>query len=127
MATLKSVAKIDVLSDVLRAVRLTGAAYFDFELSSPWVLEAPPSREIASRVMPGAQRVIEYHLVARGSAWGHAVGQEPKRLREGDVLVFPQGDGHVLSSAPGMRASSPTSLTLFTRRSTLPMVMSSEP
>ena len=122
MATLKSVAKIDVLSDVLRAVRLTGAAYFDFELSSPWVLEAPPSREIASRVMPGAQRVIEYHLVARGSAWGHAVGQEPKRLREGDVLVFPQGDGHVLSSAPGMRASSPTSLTLFTRRSTLPMV-----
>ena len=37
----------DVLSDVLRAVRLTGAVYFDFELSSPWVAEAPPSREIA--------------------------------------------------------------------------------
>ena len=72
--------------------------------------------------MPGAQRVIEYHLVARGSAWGHAVGQEPKRLREGDLIVFPQGDAHVLSSAPGMRASSPTNLALFTRRSTLPMV-----
>ena len=37
----------DVLSDALRAVRLTGAVYFDFELSSPWVAEAPPSREIA--------------------------------------------------------------------------------
>ena len=37
----------DVLSDVLRSVRLTGAVYFDFELSSPWVAEAPPSREIA--------------------------------------------------------------------------------
>ena len=37
----------DVLSDVLRAVRLTGAVYFDFELSAPWVAEAPPSREIA--------------------------------------------------------------------------------
>ena len=48
----------DVLSDVLRAVRLTGAVYFDFELSAPWVAEAPPSRDIASTVMPGAQRVI---------------------------------------------------------------------
>ena len=95
----------DVLSDVLRAVRLTGAVYFDFELSSPWVVEAPPSREIAARVMPGAQRVIEYHLIAEGTGWGHAVGQPPIRLREGDLIVFPQGDAHVLSSTPGMRAA----------------------
>ncbi|MEZ5421048.1 MAG: cupin domain-containing protein [Vicinamibacterales bacterium] len=27
----------DVLSDVLGAVRLTGAVYFDFELRAPWV------------------------------------------------------------------------------------------
>lgn len=96
----------DVLSDVLRAVRLTGAVYFDFELSDPWVAEAPPSSEIASVVMPGAQRVIEYHVVARGSAWGHAVGDAPIRLLEGDIIVFPQGDPHVMSSVPGMRGDS---------------------
>jgi AraC-like DNA-binding protein len=95
--------KADVLSDVLRAVRLTGAVYFDFELSSPWVLEAPPSRKIAGTVMPGSQRVIEYHLIARGSCWAQAVGHDPLRLREGDLIVFPQGDAHVLSSTPGMR------------------------
>lgn len=110
--------KEDVLSDVLRTIRLTGAAYFDFELTSPWVLEAPPAREIAGTVMPGAQRVIEYHLIARGSCWGHAVGREPVRLREGEIIVFPQGDAHVLSSAPGMRRS-----PAFARPSTpLPMV-----
>jgi len=108
--------KTDVLSDVLRAVRLTGAVYFDFELSSPWVAEAPPSRAIARRVMPGAQRVIEYHLIARGSCWGHAIGQEPIRLREGDLIVFPQGDAHVLSSAPGMRAA--PDMSTFARPST---------
>lgn len=96
---------VDVLSDVLRAVRLTGAVYYDFELSSPWVAEAPPSRDLAATVMPGAQRVIEYHVIARGSAWGHVIGQPPVRLLEGDLLVFPQGDPHVLSSAPGMRTS----------------------
>ena len=94
----------DVLSDVLSAVRLTGAVFFDNEMSSPWVAEAPASCAIASRVMPGAQRVIEFHMVVRGSCWGHAVGDEPMRLEQGDLIVFPQGDAHVLSSAPGMRA-----------------------
>src|SRR4051812_1057041 len=94
--------EVDVLSDVLRAVRLTGAVFFDLDLRSPWVVEAPPSRRIAAKVMPGAQRVIEYHLIAAGEGWGHAVGEEPIRLRQDDLIVFPQGDAHVLSSDPGM-------------------------
>ncbi len=105
----------DVLSDVLRIVRLTGAVYFDLQMSAPWVAEAPPSCDIAGVVMPGAQRVIEYHLIARGSCWGHAIGREPVRLHEGDLIVFPQGDAHVLSSAPGLRH--PPNLALFDRGS----------
>ena len=112
--------KSDVLSDVLHAVRLAGSVYFDFNLSAPWVAEAPPSKDIASTVMPGAQRVIEYHLIASGSCWGHAVGEEPIRLREGDLIIFPQGDAHVLSSAPGMRAA--PEMAIFARSTTpLPM------
>ena len=110
----------DVLSDVLRSVRLTGAVYFDFDLSSPWVAEAPPSREIAASVMPGAQRVIEYHLIARGSCWGHAIGEPPVRLQAGDLIVFPQGDAHVMCSEQGLRAE--PDMSLFVRRTTLPMV-----
>ncbi len=93
----------DVLSDVLRAVHLTGAVYFDFDLSSPWVREAPASKDIAGIVMPGAEHVIECHLVARGTCWGNAIGQPAVRLREGDLIAFPQGDAHVLSSSPGLR------------------------
>ncbi|HET7618470.1 MAG TPA: AraC family transcriptional regulator [Vicinamibacterales bacterium] len=112
----------DVLSDVLQSVRLTGAVYFDFDLSSPWVAEAPPSHEIARIVMPGAQRVIEYHLIARGACWGHAVGDPPLRLVEGDLILFPQGDPHVLSSAPGLRGDGPD-LSIFVRKSqALPIV-----
>jgi hypothetical protein len=96
---------VDVLSDVLRAVRLTGVVYFDFSLTAPWVAEGPPSREIAGTVLPGSERVIEYHLLVQGSAWGQAIGGEPIRLREGDLLLFPQGDAHVVSSAPGMRST----------------------
>ena len=111
-----AVVKADVLSDVLRAVRLTGAVYFDFELSAPWVAEAPHSSKIAATVMPGSQRVIEYHLIARGQCWGHAIGEAPIRLNEGDLIIFPQGDAHVLSSAPGMRFA--PDMAAFARPST---------
>jgi AraC-like DNA-binding protein len=117
-------ASADVLSDVLRSVRLTGAVYFDFELSAPWVAEAPHSREIAATVMPGAQRVIESHLIVRGSCWGHIVGQEPVRLREGDFILFPQGDPHVLSSAPGMRSA--PDMAIYPRPTASPLPLAFE-
>jgi AraC-like DNA-binding protein len=104
---------VDVLSDVLRAVRLTGAVYFDFELSSPWVLEAPRQEAIIGKVMPGAQRIIEYHLVARGNGWGHVAGHRPIQLSEGDLLLMPQGDAHTLSSDQGLRA--PLDMSPFAR------------
>jgi AraC-like DNA-binding protein len=94
---------IDTLSDVLRAVRLTGAVYFAIDASAPWVAETPPSREIAPHIMPGVEHVIEYHVVTSGSCWGGLVDEPPVRLEAGDVIVFPQGDAHVISSAPGMR------------------------
>lgn len=112
---------LDVLSDVLRAVRLTSVVFFDFTLTPPWVAEAPPAREIAATVLPGSERILEYHLILDGGAWGHVVGGEPIRLREGDLLLFPQGDGHVLSSAPGMRTA--PDMSMYARSSApLPFV-----
>jgi AraC-like DNA-binding protein len=111
----------DVLSDVLRAVRLTGAVYFDYRVRGPWVGAAPASRDIAPLVMPGVDRVIEFHLIARGSCWAQADGLEPVRLREGDLLLFPQGDAHVISSAPGLRGT-PDRATYVRGPAALPLV-----
>jgi AraC-like DNA-binding protein len=97
----------DALSDVLSAVQLSGSVFFDVTAKSPWVAEAPPAARIAADVMPGAQHVIEYHVVTRGTCWISLVGDvafEPVKLEEGDIAVIPQGDPHVVSSAPGMRA-----------------------
>jgi AraC-like DNA-binding protein len=95
----------DTLSDVLRAVRLKGAVFFAVDTAGPWVAEAPAAQTLAPHVMPGAEHVIEYHVITRGSCWGGIVDEEPVRLDAGDVIVFPQGDAHVMSSAPGMRGT----------------------
>ena len=95
---------MDTLSDVFRVVRLTGAVFFDVRAGSPWVAAAPAAREIADRVMPGCDHVIEFHAVTGGTCWGGLLDAPPVRLEAGDVIVFPHGDPHVLSSAPGLRA-----------------------
>jgi AraC-like DNA-binding protein len=97
----------DALSEVLSAVRLTGSVFFDVTTKPPWVAEAPAAAQIARQVTPGAQHAMEYHVVTRGSCWITLLGDiafEPVRLEEGDIAVIPQGDPHVVSSAPGMRA-----------------------
>src|SRR5215468_12395226 len=97
----------DALSDVLSAVQLSGSVFFDITAKSPWVAEAPPAAQIANVVTPGAQHVIEYHVVTRGRCWISLVGDvaiEPVELEEGDIAVIQHGDPHVVSSAPGMRA-----------------------
>jgi len=95
----------DALSEVLRAVRLTGAVFFAVDASAPWVAETPAAREIGPHIMPGVGHVIEYHVITGGSCWGGIVDETPVRLETGDIVVFPQGDAHVLSSAPGMRGN----------------------
>jgi len=94
----------DTLSDLLRAVRLRGALYYYIEGADPWVAEAPAAREILPAIMPGAGHMIEFHGVASGSCWAAIAGQSPVRMEAGDIVLFPQGDSHVMSSAPGMRA-----------------------
>lgn len=99
--------RAEVLSDVLRTVRLTGAVFFEVDASAPWVAEAPPTSELAALVLPGSRHVIEYHVVVSGSCWiGRVAGDEVVDLVQagpGSVVVFPHGDPHVMSSAPHMR------------------------
>ncbi|HVY30298.1 MAG TPA: AraC family transcriptional regulator [Polyangiaceae bacterium] len=94
---------IDTLSDVLRAIRLSGAVFFKVEATTPWAAEAPAGAQVAPFIMPGVDHVIEYHVVTRGTCWGGIVNEPAIRLEEGDVICFPQGDAHVISSDPGMR------------------------
>jgi hypothetical protein len=60
--------RVDVLSDVLQTVRLTGAVFFPVQAAPPWADEIPAATALAPLV-PGAQHVISYHIVLRGDCW----------------------------------------------------------
>jgi len=90
----------DILSSVLRSVRLRGAVFYYVSYRAAWAAEAPPAAEIAPAVMPGSEHVIEYHMIAKGGGWAATAGLPPVRVAAGDIVMFPQGDSHVMSSAP---------------------------
>ncbi|MCW5623712.1 MAG: AraC family transcriptional regulator [Burkholderiales bacterium] len=93
---------LDPLSDVLRSVRLRGSVFFHVTCRDQWSALAAPSHEMGPAVMPGAEHVIEYHLFVKGEGWIAVDGEPPLRLREGDIVMLPHGDEHVVSSAPGL-------------------------
>ena len=98
---------VDVLSDVLRAVRLTGAVFLTVDATHPWAEQASSTKVSLPIVMPEAEHLISFHVVTQGFCYGALDGEKPIRLEAGDVIVFPQGDAHVMSSATGLQAELP--------------------
>jgi AraC-like DNA-binding protein len=96
---------MDVLSDILLAVRLEGAVFFDITARSPFVAQSPPTDAIAARVAADAEHVIAFHVVTSGSCWVEAVDEPeaPVLLQAGQMVIFPSGEANILASAPGMR------------------------
>lgn len=91
---------LDVLSDMLRSVRLTGAMLFLVEASTPWVSWAPQAEAFRRVVLPAAQHLVSLHIVTHGGCWAGLAGASAERLETGDVLVVPHGDAYWLADPP---------------------------
>ena len=89
---------MDVLSEVLKVVRLQGALFYNAEFSSPWSFWAGPSRALAARVAPRAENVIIYHLLTEGRATVRLESGERVPLNAGDIVMLPHGDQHILEN-----------------------------
>src|SRR5260221_6248883 len=94
---------MDVLTDVLRAVRLRSHVYGRFELTAPWGMRLDEGGAPA------------FHFVSRGSCRlevdaGGAAACHPVpdggvvSLADGDFVFLPHGHGHVLRDARDTRA-----------------------
>jgi hypothetical protein len=91
---------MDVLSEVLKVVKLQGAMFYNGEFSSPWSFCSPPSHTVAPYVAPAAEHVIIYHLLTEGRASARLVDGERITLNAGDIVIFPHGDAHFNRKRP---------------------------
>jgi AraC-like DNA-binding protein len=93
--------RMDAFSEVLSGVTLTGAVFFSAEFSAPWGFSTGEPRALAAKVAPGAAHLVLYHLVIDGGAVIEMTDGDSIALNPGDVVVFPHGDAHYMSSGKG--------------------------
>jgi AraC-like DNA-binding protein len=90
-------ASIDLLSDLLGSMHLTGMVLFRTEFREPWSVVTPDSCQLA-RVLPfRTEHIIPFHIVDSGGCWLEIPGSEAVWLDEGDAVLLPYGDSHALS------------------------------
>lgn len=90
---------LDLLSDVLRVVRLDGAFFFRVEATAPWWVDNVSATQHQPHVLPKSEHLIAYHVLVDGECWAGLAGHELVAMRAGDVIVFPHGAAHRMSSS----------------------------
>jgi AraC-like DNA-binding protein len=89
---------MDVLSEVLKVVRLEGALFFNGEFSAPWCLSSARSADAARYLSPSAGHLIIFHFLTEGRAYARLPEGRREELTAGDIIVFPHGDAHFLGN-----------------------------
>lgn len=92
--------RADVLSTVLRTVKMEGAVFFNAEFSAPWCVRTPASAKLAARLTSEPKHLIVYHLLLSGRAHAFVEGGSRLALEPGDIVIFPHGDPHIMGNGP---------------------------
>jgi AraC-like DNA-binding protein len=90
-----TVSVVDVLSDVVAAVRTGRPSSNRLRASSPWCY------------LFDRYNGAGFHVLLRGTGWLIAEHGAPTRLAPGDVVLVPHGSAHVLSDSPHAKGALP--------------------
>lgn len=91
---------MDALSELLRAVKLSGAMFFHAHGTAPWSVRTPPSAMFSRLIAEPSNHVIEFHLVVEGRGYVR-VGGETTPFAAGDIVMLTHGDAHVIGNGLG--------------------------
>jgi AraC-like DNA-binding protein len=76
--------------------------FLQARFTAPWCYQSPRADVAAPLLEPRAERVIIFHLITEGECFVEMPDAPPVLLRAGDVVLFPHGDAHRMSSQPGV-------------------------
>src|SRR5262245_12852615 len=94
---------MDILSEVLRVIRLSGVVHLRAEFTRPWAIRASHDN-LAARLNLPSESLIAFHVLVSGRCLVRTENLGPMQIETGDVIIFPRGDGHILASDPELTA-----------------------
>lgn len=105
---------MDVLTEVLGSLRLTGGVITDAHFTGEFCVQAEFTPEKCAPFFPMADRMISYHYVRSGKAVVEVRGVPAVTVRAGEIVILPRNDPHVVASREGLRPASIDELTIVT-------------
>lgn len=78
---------MEILSDILKSLRVSGSVYFCSHVEPPW------TKEYFNKTTAG------FHLIRRGACWVK-IGDQVEQLFTGDLIFLGPGIDHILTSEP---------------------------
>jgi AraC-like DNA-binding protein len=88
------------LEQALNGLQLDGAIFFRSEFTEAWSFSSPAAAgDFAHAVEPEADRLIMFHIVAKGTCWVAGPDGERHWANEGDVIVLPYGDEYEMGGS----------------------------
>ena len=94
---------MDVLTDILGSLRLTGGVVIDASLTGDFCVRSEFTPQHFAPFFPMPDNLISYHYVRSGQLVAEVEGMPPVTVRAGEVLILPRNDPHLLESRPGLK------------------------
>ncbi len=86
------------LSDVLHVLRLSGAVFLDAEFTAPWCVISN-SGQPSSGALGGGEHIVFFHWLISGRCKARlAAGGDAVEIAEGDILLMPNDETHLMGS-----------------------------
>jgi AraC-like DNA-binding protein len=97
---------MEMVGDVLSAMRLAGGVILDAEFRGRWSIMTSFSPTFCTQFFPVRGSLISYHYVREGELSARVGDQETSAIGPGSILLFPQNRDHELfnSDVPAVNA-----------------------
>jgi AraC-like DNA-binding protein len=89
---------VDVVTDILDSMRLSGGVVVDGATRGDWCLLSEFNEDDRDRMAPGATAMVAYHYIRSGRVQARVEGSPAITARAGDIILLPRNDAHLLYS-----------------------------
>lgn len=96
---------LEPYADILRSMRVTGGIFLDAQFTAPWCISAMVGPEDCAPFAPVPASIVAFHYVRSGRLLAELEGREPVAVEQGEIVIFPGNDPHLLGSDVGIPAT----------------------
>ena len=105
---------VDVLSDILASLRLTGGVVIDGQLRGDFCVLAQFTPDHCAPFFPVPETLIGYHYVRTGRMVVEVDGVPPLTVEAGEAAILPRNDPHTLCERSGLAPVDATDVSWVT-------------